>query len=98
MAEVKVYQAGDIEKALEDSWLKGFIAEHDKQKAVREQSMKEAGELAKGKELYVGKALKQDLVNDQIHKRVVKLSLPEVLLFSGQGRRATQREISEARR
>ena len=64
----------------------------------REKAMKEAAELAKGKELFIGKDLKQDLVNDHLHQRIVKLSLPEVLIYSGQGRHATKRELREAHR
>lgn len=62
----------------------------------RVQKMKEVEDLAQGKRANVGQKTLQTIVNDQIHQRIVKLSLKEVIVFSGQGRPATQREIQEA--
>jgi len=64
----------------------------------REKAMKEAAELAKGKEAVINVKLKRDIANDLHHTRFVPLSLTEVLVFSGQARIATHKETRELAR
>ena len=64
----------------------------------RQRKMKEVEDLYRPKSVIVSPTLRQDLVNDQVHQRIGRLSLTEVLVFSGQARPATKREIAELTR
>jgi hypothetical protein len=106
MAEVTLHNLDDIDKALEEAlssptmikWDKQFQEERRKEKAKREQAMKEAAELAKGKEAIINVKLKRDIANDLHHTRFVPLTLTEVLVYSGQARIATHKETRELSR
>lgn len=58
----------------------------------RKKKMAEVEDLYRGKTVEVNAETQQDLVNDQLHQRIIKLSLRDVLLFSGQGKPATHKE------
>ena len=64
----------------------------------REKAMKEAAELAKGKEAVINVNLKRAIANDLHHTRMVPLTLIEVLVYSGQARIATHKETRELSR
>lgn len=64
----------------------------------RAKKMKEVEDLYRPKSVVVHPNLRQDLVNDHLHQRISRLSLKEVLVFSGQARPATKREIAELSR
>ena len=61
-------------------------------------AMKEAAELAKGKEEVINVNLKRQIANDLHHTRFVPLTLNEVLVYSGQARIATHKETRELAR
>lgn len=64
----------------------------------QEIAMKDVEDLAKGKEVVVGRDLRKDLMRDLNNVIVADLPLRDILLFSGQARPATKREISELSR
>ena len=64
----------------------------------REKAMKEAAELAKGKEAVINVNLKREIANDLHHTRFVPLTLMENLVYSGQVRIATHKETRELSR
>ena len=61
-------------------------------------AMREAAELAKGKEAVINVNLKREIANDLHHTRFVPLTLMERLVYSGQARIATHKETRELSR
>ena len=81
MAEsVTIHSMDELDKAINEA-----ITSHRKK-------LDAVADLAKGKTVEVGAALLTDLKKDQCLEIVSKLSLREILLFSGQGRHLTTRE------
>jgi phosphoribosyl-ATP pyrophosphohydrolase len=102
MAEITIHSLEDIDKAFEEmlnhKWFKQAEADRLERKAIREKAMEEAGELAKGKETVVNKALRREIANDLHHTRIVPLTLMEAIVYSGQARIATHKETRELSR
>lgn len=63
--------------------------------ALKKEVTEEDKELAKGKAVIVGMKLGQDIWADQHACRFIRLNEVERLLFSGQARKATRRELQD---
>ena len=102
MAEITIHTQEDVTKILdemtESKWFKEFEDGRLAREADKEKAMKAATELAKGKETVINKVLKQEIANDLHHTRFVPLTLTQILVYSGQARIATHKEIRELSR
>lgn len=99
MAEVMKMHELDDELGTEFDKLMADAEEWAVQSMERhKKAMAEAAELVKGKKVTVHPSLHQDILNDQLHQRILKLSLPEVLVYSGQARIATHKETRKLSR
>ena len=102
MAEIAIYTMEEANKALDEVMeheaIKLFEADRLARKVKQEKLMEEAKELAKGKDVVIGQSLKQNIANDLHHTRFVPLTLAQVLVYSGQARIATKRELRESLR
>jgi hypothetical protein len=102
MAEITIHTQEDVGKMLDEmtqsKWFKEFEDGRLARKADKEKAMKAATELAKGKETVINKVLKQEIANDLHHTRFVPLTLTQILVYSGQARIATHKEIRELSR
>lgn len=96
--EVTIYEIDEELNAQFDKLIAEAEEVMSRSAEERRKRMAEVEDLARGKPAKVKGHELQSVINDQLHQRIRKLSLKEVLVYSGQVRPATEQEVRKALR